>query len=194
MESQRAGPIRRHSILFHPSPSDVMQKPTSGPCQLLCVVFLAWAGTQSILFGQSVANEKFDQPDKFRQMDETWPTPNQARTASGAPANGYWQQKVDYEIDVRIDDEKQHLFGSERITYTNNSPDSLRYLWLQLDANIHQPDSDANLTQTSEAWERLEFSHSIPCWPNRFLMEASRLPSVLIRVETRNLNTPSSKP
>ena len=97
-----------------------------------------------------VAPQKFSQQDKFRQLEEILPTPNAARTASGAPAQGYWQQQVDYEIDVRIDEETQRLTGSEAITYTNNSPDTLRYLWLQLDANIHRPDSDANLTRTTD--------------------------------------------
>ncbi len=91
--------------------------------------------------------KKFDQEDKFRQLEETLPTPNIFRTASGAPGPGYWQQKVDYEIDVRLDDEKQHIFGSEVITYSNRSKDSLRYLWLQLDGNIHRPKSEAALIQ-----------------------------------------------
>ena len=101
--------------------------------------------------------EKFSQEDKFRQLEEILPTPNAFRTASGAPGHGYWQQKVDYEIDVTIDDEKQILSGSESISYTNNSKDALKYLWLQLDSNIHQPDSDSNLAATSGDLERLSF-------------------------------------
>jgi hypothetical protein len=79
--------------------------------------------------------------DKFRQMEEVWPTPNEYRTASGAPGHRYWQQKVDYQINVELDDEKQRITGSERVTYKNNSPDTLHYLWLQLDQNIWSPDS-----------------------------------------------------
>lgn len=94
--------------------------------------------------------EKFSQVDKFRQLEEILPTPNIARTASGAPGNGYWQQKVDYEIDIRLNDETQELFGKEIITYTNNSQDRLSYVWLQLDANIHRPDSDANQIATTD--------------------------------------------
>lgn len=94
------------------------------------------------------APEKFSQEDKFRQLEEILPTPNFARTGSGAPGSGYWQQKVDYEIDVRLNDETQELFGVETISYQNNSKDHLSYLWLQLDANIHRPDSDANTTAT----------------------------------------------
>ena len=96
----------------------------------------------------SQAIEKFSQEDKFRQLEEILPTPNLYRNGAGAPGPQYWQQQVDYEIDVRLDDEKQHIHGSEKITYHNNSSDPLSYLWLQLDANIHAPDSDAKLTQT----------------------------------------------
>ena len=91
----------------------------------------------------------FDQADKFRQLEEILPTPNDYRTASGSPGHRYWQQRVDYVIDVRIDEENRTLHGSERITYTNLSPDPLRYVWLQLDANIRTPHSDANMTRTA---------------------------------------------
>ena len=106
---------------------------------------------------QSPVIEKFSQEDKFRQLEEILPTPNANRTGSGAPGKGYWQQKVDYEIEVRLDDDKQQLFGSETISYTNNSSDKLTYLWLQLDANIHQPDSDANLTATMGELDQMGF-------------------------------------
>jgi hypothetical protein len=101
--------------------------------------------------------KKFNQQDKFRQLEEILPTPNETRTASGAPAHRYWQQKVDYEIDVRIDDLTQKLTGTETITYYNRSPDTLRYLWLQLDGNIFAPDSDANLIRTLEEPGRMDF-------------------------------------
>ncbi len=92
--------------------------------------------------------EKFDQPDKFRQLEEILPTPNDYRVASGAPGHRYWQQQVHYEIDVEINDETQQLIGQEQITYTNQSPDPLRFVWLQLDPNIRQPHADAVTTQT----------------------------------------------
>ncbi|MFT5284811.1 MAG: hypothetical protein ACI8TQ_000969 [Planctomycetota bacterium] len=79
--------------------------------------------------------------DKFRQLEELLPTPNAYRTASGAPGHAYWQQRVDYQIAVAIDDEKQHLTGSETITYHNQSPDTLDYLWVQLDPNLFSPES-----------------------------------------------------
>lgn len=82
---------------------------------------------------------------KFAQLDQELPTPNEFRTASGAPGHNYYQQKADYKIDIKIDDKTQILSGVETITYTNNSPDKLEYLWLQLDQNIYQPGSDAQL-------------------------------------------------
>jgi hypothetical protein len=84
--------------------------------------------------------------DKFRQLEELLPTPNEQRTASGAPGRGYWQQRADYVIDAELDDVNQAITGRETITYTNHSPDSLAYLWLQLDANIFAKDSDNRVT------------------------------------------------
>ena len=82
-------------------------------------------------------------------MKEELPTPNKFRTASGAPGEDYYQQKVDYVIDVELDDKNKRLYGEEEITYTNNSPDVLEYLWLQLDQNIRKKDSPA-LQKNSE--------------------------------------------
>jgi len=90
-----------------------------------------------------------DFEDKFRQLDELLPTPNQYRTASGAPGHKYWQQQADYKISVKLNDEKQTLTGSETITYSNNSPDTLTYLWVQLDQNRFNRDSIASKTKTT---------------------------------------------
>ncbi|MCW5963787.1 MAG: M1 family metallopeptidase [Bryobacterales bacterium] len=87
--------------------------------------------------------------DIFRQLDEVLPTPNEYRTASGAPGHRYWQQKVDYDIRLDLDDQNQSIQASETITYHNQSPDSLNYLWLQLDQNRFKQDSHAKLTQTA---------------------------------------------
>ncbi|WKD49733.1 M1 family metallopeptidase [Microbulbifer spongiae] len=83
--------------------------------------------------------------DKFRQLEELLPTPNAYRAASGAPGHAYWQQQADYDIKVSLDDDKQLITATEAVTYTNNSPDTLRYLWLQLDQNRFKPDSAGNL-------------------------------------------------
>ncbi|MEM6639935.1 MAG: M1 family metallopeptidase [Pseudomonadota bacterium] len=81
--------------------------------------------------------------DKFRQLDEDLPTPNSYRTAGGDVGHEYWQQKVDYDIDVRLIEDQRRIVGTERVRYTNNSPDTLRFLWLQLDQNRFRPDSIA---------------------------------------------------
>jgi hypothetical protein len=72
---------------------------------------------------------------KFEQLGETLPTPNSYRTASGSPGPNYWQQRADYDIDVDLNDDTQVITGNETITYFNNSPETLRYVWLQLDQN-----------------------------------------------------------
>ena len=82
---------------------------------------------------------------KFEQLGTTLPSPNNYRTASGAPGVDYWQQKADYKIKVAINDENQILTGSENITYYNNSPDVLTYLWVQLDQNMRAQDSETPL-------------------------------------------------
>ncbi len=99
--------------------------------------------------------------DSFRQLEEILPTPNLYRTASGAPGHAYWQQQVDYAIEVEIDDIAQRLLGSETIHYTNNSPDVLRYLWLQLDANIYRPDADAALVSGPPDFGDLSFERAL---------------------------------
>jgi hypothetical protein len=86
---------------------------------------------------------------KFEQLDQLLPTPNSYRSASGAPGPAYWQQRADYVIDVEINDETQVLSGKETITYYNNSPESLTYLWLQLDQNINSPENTLAKTRSS---------------------------------------------
>lgn len=85
---------------------------------------------------------------KFEQMDDLLPTPNAYRTGSGAPGADYWQQRADYVIDVEVNDKTQELTGHETITYYNRSPETLRFLWLQLDQNIFAPDNLTSATQT----------------------------------------------
>ncbi len=74
---------------------------------------------------------------KFEQLGETLPTPNSYRSSSGAPGAAYWQQRADYVINAEVNDQTQELTGSETITYFNNSPETLRFLWLQLDQNLY---------------------------------------------------------
>ena len=79
--------------------------------------------------------------NKFRQLKDVLATPNSQRTASGAPGINYTQQKVDYVMDIFLDDDKERITGSEKITYHNNSVDELAYLWVQLDQNMRAADS-----------------------------------------------------
>ena len=101
--------------------------------------------------GQPFPNKKYGQEDKFRQLEEILPTPNGYRSAAGEPGPDYWQQKIDYNIDVTLNDSDQSIHGSETIRYHNLSPHTLRYVWVQLDANIFAPDSVASRTSASRA-------------------------------------------
>ncbi|MGB1735912.1 MAG: M1 family metallopeptidase [Schleiferiaceae bacterium] len=85
---------------------------------------------------------------KFRQLGQELPTPNVYRTASGAPGHEYYQQQADYNMSITLDDETQRIYGEEIITYTNNSPDELRYLWVQLDQNMRAQNSMTQQIQT----------------------------------------------
>ena len=86
--------------------------------------------------------------NKFRQMYTEMATPNMFRTASGAPGPAYYQQKADYKMNLELDDKNKKLYGSETITYHNNAPESLEYLWVQLDQNIERPDSKTPLADS----------------------------------------------
>src|SRR5690606_138136 len=93
---------------------------------------------------------------KFEQLgpDEI-PTPNQYRTGSGTPGPKYWQQQADYVIEVEVNDETQVLTGSETITYHNNAPEPLRFLWLQLDQNLFAENSLADLTRPGKVYDSI---------------------------------------
>jgi len=88
--------------------------------------------------------------NKFRQLKDVLPTPNNRRTASGAPGYEYTQQKVDYIMDIVVDEDKNLLTGNESITYHNNSKDYLEYLWVQLDQNMRAPDSKTPLAKSED--------------------------------------------
>ena len=86
-------------------------------------------------WSDAIRQTKGDFYDAFRQLDVDLPSPNVYRTASGAPGPNYWQQEADYHIKLTLDETKRHIEASEEITYKNNSPDTLNYIWLQLDQN-----------------------------------------------------------
>ena len=101
-----------------------------------------------LLFSTIIVSTAANAQTDFAQLGTALPTPNSYRTASGAPGHEYYQQKADYQIDVVLDDNKQRIDGKETITYTNNSPDQLSYLWLQLDQNMRAQDSDTKKIRT----------------------------------------------
>jgi hypothetical protein len=108
----------------------------------------------AVLFSPLASQEH---PNQFRQLDAQLPSPNQYRTASGAPGPAYWQQQVDYEMAILLDDASQRLSGTETIVYHNNSPDPLSYLWLQLDQNRRSRDSISNVTAGGRLSETMSF-------------------------------------
>ena len=93
--------------------------------------------------------------NKFEQLGTILPTPNEYRTASGAPGPKYWQQRCDYDIKCELDEKNLRLTGSETITYYNNSPNELTYLWLQLDENQHSSKNNANYQDGSNMQTRI---------------------------------------
>ncbi len=96
------------------------------------------------------------QNGKFEQLgSDMLPTPNSYRTATGSPGPKYWQQRADYTIDVEVNDETQVLTGKEKITYHNNSPQTLNYLWLQLDQNLFSKNSNYNKTKTGIIYDSI---------------------------------------
>ena len=89
-------------------------------------------------FSQTTSNHG----NKFEQLGSLLPSGNEYRGMDGAPGPKYWQQRCNYEIECTLDTDEQRLDGEELITYYNNSPNTLRYLWMQLDENQHDPNSD----------------------------------------------------
>ncbi|MDO7854645.1 M1 family metallopeptidase [Hymenobacter convexus] len=96
--------------------------------------------------------------DKFAQLETMLPTPNAYRTASGAPGPEYWQQRADYDISVTLDDARQAVSGHETITYTNRSPDTLPYLWVQLDQNVLAKNSITATTEVGQLQDKMSFA------------------------------------
>ena len=118
--------------------------------QFLCLAFLSLSVSTS-----AQEDTKQDRKpghvntNKFRQLYNEFSTPNMYRAASGAPGVAYYQQQADYKMNIELDDEKATISGDEVITYTNNSPDVLTYLWVQLDQNQRAKDSKSPLIESS---------------------------------------------
>jgi len=108
-------------------------------------LFFAVAGLSGAAIAQNIQNNPgSNHGNKFEQLGTILPTPNEYRTASGAPGPKYWQQRCDYDIKATLDEKNLKLIGSETVTYYNNSPDVLTYIWLQLDENEHSSTKNAN--------------------------------------------------
>ncbi|RYE05633.1 MAG: M1 family peptidase, partial [Sphingobacteriales bacterium] len=104
----------------------------------------------AVLTAQDIRNNPgSNHGNRFEQLGTILPTPNEYRTASGAPGPKYWQQRADYVITAELDEDNRRLFGKETITYTNNSPDELSYLWLQLDENQHSSTNNSGYQTSS---------------------------------------------
>ncbi len=118
-------------------------------------LFLSALFVSASVFAQDQAEDKKErQPghtnnNKFKQLYDEFSTPNMFRTASGAPGPAYYQQQADYKMDIELDDVNARIYGEETITYTNNSPENLEYLWVQLDQNMRAKDSKTPLIQGS---------------------------------------------
>ncbi len=105
--------------------------------------------------------------NKFSQMYDLLATPNMFRTASGAPGPAYYQQQADYKIDIELDDKNSSIKGSEVVTYHNNSPDILEYLWVQLDQNQAAKTSETPLAES----QRMEQVFPAVNFANKFLKQ-----------------------
>ena len=92
--------------------------------------------------------------DRFEQLGTVLPTPNNYRAASGAPGREYWQVRADYDIKAELDDDKRKITGSETITFFNNSPDELKYIWLQLEQNLFKKDGIGATSRTGTINEK----------------------------------------
>ena len=118
------------------------------------LVWMLLALMTAQVFGQARRSEQ-NHGERFEQLGTMLRSPNVYRTASGAPGHMYWQQKANYVIDVELNDDNQSVKGKETITYINNSPDQLTYLWVQLEENQRGPQSEAPLVAESSINSRM---------------------------------------
>jgi len=106
--------------------------------------------TMLLILGTSLwAQNPNENYNRFKQLTEELPSPNSYRNGSGQPGHEYFQQQADYVIEIELNEKKDVLSGSETITYHNNSPDALEYLWLQLDQNVRAPHADSKTTKAT---------------------------------------------
>lgn len=116
---------------------------------LLALIALVFATAAAQESSKTTRQPGHENTNKFRQMYQEFATPNTYRSASGAPGPDYYQQQADYKMKITLDDKNARIYGEETITYTNNSPDALEFLWLQLDQNVRAKDSKSPLRDGS---------------------------------------------
>jgi hypothetical protein len=136
------------------------------------LLLMGWCAT--LLFGQPNTNQ-----NKFRQLGQELPTPNVYRNAAGAPGHAYWQQQADYVMDIELDERNQRIYGTETITYHNNSPDQLDYLWVQLDQNRRARNSNSYKIQTGRLRDQMSLrslKRLEPSFDGGFKIEYVQLP------------------
>ncbi|NVJ60181.1 MAG: M1 family metallopeptidase [Gammaproteobacteria bacterium] len=129
---------------------------------LRVITFLIVYGLTQVSFASAIEQTKGHFKDKFRQLDEVLPTPNDYRNAAGEPGKDYWQQQVDYTINVVLDERKRRLSAQQTIKYTNNSPYRLKYIWVQLEQNRFKSDSVAELSEEFGGLGRRGPTSSVP--------------------------------
>lgn len=112
-----------------------------------------------ITFSISAQVSRYDNKEAFNPQFYPYQG-NDFRSASGEPGPRYWQNRADYKINAILDTGSHKVTGDVEITYTNNSPDNLKFLWLQLDQNIYREDSraSATTTQTGGRWANTNFT------------------------------------
>ena len=115
--------------------------------KLSFIISLFWS---ALALAQAPTPPNYHANSRFEQLGTGLPTPNTYRTASGAPGKDYWQQRADYDIKVELDEPNNKIIGSETITYFNQSPDALPYLWIQLDQNLFAKNSPGPISRTGD--------------------------------------------
>lgn len=110
----------------------------------VCILgMLAYAFTSTAQLASSASStltSKYDYREAFAPFFYTQ-NGNEYRSASGHPGNQYWQNRADYQLAVRLNEETSEIAGDVVLTYTNNSPDKLPFLWMNLDQNLFKSDS-----------------------------------------------------
>lgn len=119
----------------------------------------------STFFFTNAIAQQLPWEDKFKQLGNELATPNDQRTASGAPGKDYWQQRADYKMNIRLDDDTQRIYGDESVTYFNNSPDVLYYIWLQLDQNSTSKTSDSYAIEQMKIEDRVSLNDLVDITP-----------------------------